>query len=181
MKVLLFNIKARSDKKCINKDLAGGMGTGTWVGASLGARIFEHVKKKNVVIPAITTAYLAAIFKKVDWQVKLIEVGQGNDFSSEDADLALLPTSIVDCNHELEIARILKHRGLCVGIYGTFASAVPDFLEKDVDFVMPGGPEAGTNSHPAGERRGSGGCRAGRRCRSRGCRRAARSGNGGSA
>ncbi|PJA64325.1 MAG: hypothetical protein CO159_03665, partial [Candidatus Portnoybacteria bacterium CG_4_9_14_3_um_filter_40_10] len=80
MKVLLFNIKGRSDRKCINKDLAGGMGTGTWIGDSLRARIFEYVKRKNVVLPEITIAYIAAIFKKAGWEVQLVEVGAGLDF-----------------------------------------------------------------------------------------------------
>ncbi len=118
----------------------------TWFGNSIPQSAWEAPKKKELS-PDMTPKMLAEegkeIFKKAGWQVKLIKVGQGNDFSSEDADLALLPTSIVDCNHELEIARILKRRGLCVGIYGTFASAVPKFFEKDVDFVIQGEPEAG--------------------------------------
>jgi anaerobic magnesium-protoporphyrin IX monomethyl ester cyclase len=143
MKVLLIDIKGRSAKKCINKDLAGGMGTGTWVGSSLRARLFEYVKKKNVVIPNITAAYLTAILKKAGWEIKLIEIDRETDFASESADLALLASSIVDCGHELEIARILKSRGIYTGIYGAFASAVPKFFEKDVDFVIKGEPEAG--------------------------------------
>lgn len=143
MKVLLFDINPKSDKKCINKDLAGGMGTGTWVGNSLRARIFEFVKKKNVVLPIITTAYLAAIFKKAGWQVSLITVKNGNDFSKEDADLALVPISIVDCRNELEVAKTLKKQGIYTGVYGTFASVAPEFFINDSDFIIKGEPEAG--------------------------------------
>ena len=143
MKVLLFNIKGSSDRKCINKDLAGGMGTGTWIGDSWRARIFEYVKRKNVVLPEITTAYIAAIFKKAGWEVQLVEVGQGLDFSAGKADLALIPSSIVDCCHELEIIKILKGKGFYVGVYGTFASALPEFFLSDTDFVIRGEAEAG--------------------------------------
>jgi len=143
MKVLLFNIKGRLARKCINKDLAGGMGTGTWIGDSLRARIFEYVKRKNVILPEITTAYIVAIFKKADWETELVEVGQGLNFSAEKADLVLVPSSIVDCRHELETVKTLKKRGFYVGVYGTFASALPEFFLADADFVIKGEPEAG--------------------------------------
>jgi len=142
MKVLLFEIQARNRKKCINKDLAGGMGTGTWIGNSWRARIFEYVKKKSVILPEITSAYLAAIFKKAGWEVERVEVGRGLEIRAVVADLALVPSSIVDCFHEREVTRILKNRGLKVGIYGTFASARPDFFINDVDFVIRGEAEA---------------------------------------
>ncbi|MEK7160762.1 MAG: hypothetical protein AAB724_01915, partial [Patescibacteria group bacterium] len=60
MKVILLNIKAIVGRKCVNKDLAGGLGTGTWVGDSFRARIFEWVKKSNLVLPELNIAYLAA-------------------------------------------------------------------------------------------------------------------------
>ena len=142
MKVVLFEIQARNRKKCVNKDLAGGMGTGTWIGNSWRARIFEYVKKKSVVLPEITSAYLAAIFKKAGWEVERVEVGRGLEIKTVTADLALVPSSIVDCFHEREAARILKNRGLKVGIYGTFASAFPDFFINDADFVIKGEAEA---------------------------------------
>ena len=143
MKVLLFNIKGASARKTINKDLAGGMGTGTWIGDSWRARIFEFVKKANVVLPEITIAYIAAIFKKAGWEVELIEVGGGLDFNASKADLVLVSSSIVDCRHELEVIKTLKKKGFCVGVFGTFASAVPEFFLSDADFVIKGEPEAG--------------------------------------
>lgn len=142
MKVSLFDIKARFSKKCVNKDLAGGLGTGTWIGNSLRARIFEYVKKRNVILPEITTAYLAAIFQQAGWEVKLIEVGREAAVPEEAADLALVPSSIVDCYHEREVVKALKAQGQRVGVYGTFASAVPHFFLSDADFVVKGEAEA---------------------------------------
>lgn len=142
MKVLLFEIQAQNSKKCINKDLAGGMGTGTWIGCSLRARVFEYVKKKNVILPEITIAYLVAIFKQAGWEVERVEVKRGLDVKTAVADLALVPSSIVDCFHEREVVRSLKKTGLKVGVYGTFASAVPDFFLSDADFVIRGEAEA---------------------------------------
>lgn len=142
MKVSLFDIKARFSKKCVNKDLAGGMGTGTWVGDSLRARIFEYVKKKSVVLPEITTVYLAAIFKRAGWEVELVEVERGLEMKTVAADLALVPSSIVDCYQEREIVGEIKKKGIKVGVYGAFASAVPDFFLSDADFVVKGEAEA---------------------------------------
>ena len=143
MKVLLFNITAGTAKKCVNKDLAGGMGTGTWVGDSWRACIFEYVKKKSVILPEIATAYLVAIFKRAGWEVELVDVNGGDVPPELRGDLALLSSSIVDCQRELAIARILKKRGLAVGVYGSFASAAPQFFLDSVDFVIKGEPESG--------------------------------------
>ena len=140
MKVILLNIKAIVGRKCVNKDLAGGLGTGTWVGDSFRARIFEWVKKSNVVLPELNIAYLAAIFKKFGWEVKVVETAEN---FIEKADLILVPSSIVDCRHELTVVSDLKQKGYCVGVYGTFATSVPEFFLDKADFVIKGEPEAG--------------------------------------
>jgi len=142
MKVILLDIKGASTRKCINKDLSGGMGTGTWVGDSFLARVFERVKKTNVILPEITNAYLVAIFKKFGWEIKVIEVKEGLENFQEEADLVLVPSSIVDCRHELEIIKELKAKSFYVGVFGSFATAVPEFFSS-ADFVIKGEPEAG--------------------------------------
>ena len=143
MKVLLLEILPKSKKKCVNKDLAGGMGTGTWIGNSLKARIFEFVKKSNVILPNITIAYLAAIFKKANWEVKVIATNSIFDLPKEKADLVLLPVSIVECDYEFKIIKKLKEYGFTVGVYGVFAIVRPEFFLKDADFVIKGEAEAG--------------------------------------
>lgn len=142
MKVLLLDIKGASTRKCINKDLSGGMGTGTWIGDSLRARIFEYVKKTNVVLPEITNAYIVAIFKKFGWEIEILEVKKGFKNFYEKVDLVLVPSSIVDCYHELAIVNELKEKGFYVGVFGSFATAMPEFFSK-ADFVIKGEPEAG--------------------------------------
>lgn len=142
MKVIIFNIKIKPGRKTINKDLAGGMGTGTWVGDSFLARVFERVKKANVVLPELALAYVLAIFKKAGWEAKVVE-GENVDDFSEKADLILVPVSIVDCAHEREAIIQLKEKGYYIGVYGTFASAVPEFFSGCADFVIKGEPEAG--------------------------------------
>jgi len=143
MKILLLDIKPKTSKYCLNKDLAGGMGTKTWVGKSLRAKIFEHLKKKNVVLPNITIAYLAAIFRDAGWEVKFFEVEDAKQVYEEKVDLVLAPTSIVDCEHEREIADNLKKQNFKVGVYGAFASAAPEFFINQADFVIKGEAEAG--------------------------------------
>jgi len=140
MKVLLVEIQSLNKRKCVNKDLAGGMGTGTWVGNSLGARIFEYTKKKSVILPNITIAYLLAIFRKASWEAELISVKK--EIPEVKADLVLVQTSIVDASHELAVVKALKKQGLKVGVFGTFATAVPEYF-KEADFVIQGEAEAG--------------------------------------
>src|SRR3989338_8885582 len=125
MQVILLEIKSHLKRKCVNKDLSGGMGTATWVGNSWRARIFERAKKMSVVLPEITNAYLAAIFKKFNWQVKVIEIKESPADFYEKADILLMPTSIVDCRHELKVLEQLKENGFYVGVFGSFATAVP--------------------------------------------------------
>ncbi|MDO8592373.1 MAG: radical SAM protein [bacterium] len=142
MKVILLDIKGASARKCVNKDLSGGMGTATWVGDSFLARVFERVKKTNVVLPEITIAYLAAIFKKFGWEAEVAEIKIGLENFRKKADLVLVLSSIVDCGHELAIVGELKEKGYHVGVFGSFATAVPEFFSK-ADFVIKGEPEAG--------------------------------------
>ena len=143
MKALLFQIEGASTRKCINKDLAGGLGTGTWVGDSFWARIFERVKKSNVVLPEITLAYLIAIFKKAGWEVELVGDGGKVEKLDKRTDLVLVPVSIVDCYQELAIIKKLKEAGFFVAVFGAFATARPDFFSAEADLVIVGEPEAG--------------------------------------
>ncbi|MBU2219888.1 radical SAM protein, partial [Patescibacteria group bacterium] len=62
---------------------------------------------------------------------------------SEKADLVLAPSSIVDCRRELTVVSDLKEKGYHVGVYGTFATSVPEFFLDKADFVIKGEPEAG--------------------------------------
>lgn len=145
MKASIIEVKSKNKKKCINKDLAGGMGTGTWIGDSLKARVFEYTKRKSVILPNITNAYLQAIFKKHGWETEYTEVDNVDNFSKQ-TDLALVHTSIVDSNHELEIVKKLKAKGMMVGVFGSFASAVPEYFLQDADFAIKGEAESGVTN-----------------------------------
>lgn len=140
MKALLLEILS-DDKRCVNKDLAGGMGTKDWIGNTLRARIFEQTKKRNVVLPHLAIAYLSAIFSNNGWEVQIAEV-RGLDVPTESFDLILAPTSIVDSNHELEVIKKLKNKDAYIGVYGAFASAMPEFFSSAADFVICGEVEA---------------------------------------
>ncbi|MDD4477034.1 MAG: radical SAM protein [Patescibacteria group bacterium] len=156
MKVLLLSIDPAKSRKCVNKDLAGGMGTGTWVGNSLRARLFGYLKKKSVILPDITIAYISAIFKQANYEVSMLKILEDKIPDIGPVDFVLISTSIVDCNHELDIIKKVKQRGYIVGVYGTFATAVPEFFSAHVDFLIKGEPEAGVlkiisdNSLPKG-------------------------------
>lgn len=138
MKITILNVT--SDKnKTMNKDLAGGYGTGTHIGSSLRARIIEWLKKSNVKLPILTAGYIAAIFAAEGHEVEYLE----NKIPSG-SDIVFIPTSIVDCHNELYWAKSVKQAlpDAKIGFFGAFATAVPSFYKNSADFVIVGEPEA---------------------------------------
>lgn len=141
-RLVLFHIISPRPE-CVNKDLAGGMGTATTVGYSLLGRLIQWMKKESVRLPVMTTGYLAGLGKQLGWKVKVVTThGHKHNLGQLKADLALVPVSIVDNKNELEIIRKLKRKGITVGVYGTFASTVPEYFVNEADFVIKGEAEA---------------------------------------
>jgi len=139
MKINLISIEARG-RGCVNKDLAGGMGTRTIIGDSIPARILEFVKTRSVKLPPLSLAYLAAIFSKKGHEV----VFSSNNFVAE-SNLVLVPVSIVDYKKEIKMIRKIRQKGVKVGVFGTFATSVPSLFVKEANFVIRGEPENAVN------------------------------------
>ncbi|HEV8325802.1 MAG TPA: radical SAM protein [Myxococcota bacterium] len=128
------------DDRCTLKDVAGGFGTRFSIGRSPGARLLEYAKKRIVHLPPITVAYLVALFEQRGWEVVL---GDGGPATPR-CDLFLVHSSIVDCAAERAAMRDLRARfpRARVGVFGTFASMVPDFYDGAADFLVKGEVEA---------------------------------------
>ncbi len=130
-------VSATRQKNCTLKDVAGGMGTVFTVGTSPFARLLELAKRRIAAIPNITLAYLDSILSASGARVRVLDVRRKDQL--EPADLYLISSSIVDCNFEREIASEVKRRySSKVGVFGSFASAVPEFYLNEADFVAAG-------------------------------------------
>ena len=141
-KVILLDIKSKYSRVAANKDLAGGLGTATLIGKSLRARLLEYMKHRSVSLPVMSLGYLAAIFQEGGWDVKVLRPTEPLKHETIDADLILVPISIVDYKHEVSLVEHLPtDRTYKVGFYGTFASTMPQLFLPKGDFVINGEPE----------------------------------------
>ena len=153
MKVTLFDIISPK-KGCVNKDLAGGFGTRTYIGNGWRAKLLEYAKKNSVRIPQLTTAYIAAIFNKAGWNIELKIVPPKHDLiDASDSDLLLIQSSIVDCQNEIKTAQSLKRKkGSLLGFYGAFATVKPEIFSNYCNFVINGEPEDAIKRIARGEK-----------------------------
>ena len=138
MKLTILNVKS-AKAKTVNKDLAGGYGTGTHIGESIRAKVIELLKRRGIKLPILAAGYIAAIFHDAGHQVEYRE----NEMPT-DADLVLIPSSIVDCKNEIAWGKKVKEAipSTKVGYFGAFASAQPQFYAPHGDLVIVGEPEA---------------------------------------
>ena len=61
-KVLIVD-SVSTKKGIVNKDVNAGLGTRTQIGHSFRAKLLEHMKKTNVILPLIEYGYVASILK----------------------------------------------------------------------------------------------------------------------
>lgn len=137
MKITLLNF-CSPRKEYINKDVMGGYGLVTKVGNSLLAKLITRQKKKAVNIPVFALGYIAAILSQNGHEVEF-----QNDMPSKNSDLVIIPSSIVDCRHEVELAKTIKKQNprIKIGFFGPFASLKPEIYLEAADFVIRNEPE----------------------------------------
>ena len=134
MKITLLDVKGSPN---VSKDVAGGFGTRFKVGNSFRARLIERTKK-GIRYPQLSLAYLAAIFKNDGHEVEFLE----NKVPS-DADVVIMPSSIVDFRTEIKYAdEIKKNTNAKVGFIRPFASLRPELYKDHCDFIIKDEPEA---------------------------------------
>ena len=130
-------LSAGRQKNCTLKDVAGGFGTVFTVGNSPFAKLLELAKRRIAAIPNVALAYLDSILSSHGADVRVLDVRRFEQLVP--ADLYLISSSIVDCNFEREIGFEVKRRfGSAVGVFGPFASTVPDFYSDCADFTVAG-------------------------------------------
>jgi len=80
MRIALLNVVNQNKSGAMNKDLAGGMGTLSYFGNSPTSKLISVIKKKAVVLPIISFAFLQAILKDKGHDVVYVE---SNDLKKE--------------------------------------------------------------------------------------------------
>lgn len=134
MRITLLDPKVRRTE-CVNRDFMAGYGWAFHVGKSPLARLIELVKKRGEKLPLMSFGYLAAVLHANGHEVRV----SSEEFA--DADLVILPSSMVEYSNEIEWATRIKQQGINVGFVGPFATARPDLFLPHCDFVISGEPE----------------------------------------
>jgi radical SAM superfamily enzyme YgiQ (UPF0313 family) len=150
VKIALVEV-ASGRAQCVNKDFMGGYGWAFKVGDSLPARAIEFVKRTGEKIPLMAFGYLAGIFSRA---------GNTCVYTNgvvQDADLAIIYSSLVDYRAEREMARRYRRETRArVAFVGPFATHCPDQFLDVADVVVAGEPEqfacdvAATGDIPSG-------------------------------
>ena len=135
MKIVLLNITNKSKPGSMDKDLAGGLGTYSYLGTSFFSRILAVMKKRLIKIPVLAFANLQSILKTKGHSVEYLE---GESLSNH-YDLAVVNGSIIDYHHEVAVCKKIKNQypGTKVIVFGSFPSARPDLFDA-ADSVIVG-------------------------------------------
>lgn len=129
----------------VSKDTNGGFGTGNHFGSALFPRLLTAIKKRSVDFPPLYLPYVSASLKGFGHRVAYLR----NAEPPRDADLVLMPTSMVEHTEELRRGRELKRRGVRVGYLGPVAALFPERYLEAGDFLVQGEPEAFFLDDPA--------------------------------
>lgn len=134
MKITLLEIKT-DKKQCINKDFMGGYGWAFNAGTSLRAGLINKVKKWGEALPVMSLGYLASIFNNNGHSVEHLVN------KVPDSEMVIIPSSMVDYKHEINWAIQIRKKGIRVGFFGPFSSAMPELFLEYSDFIIGGEPE----------------------------------------
>lgn len=134
MKISLLDIKTHK-RQCVNKDFMGGYGWVFNAGNSFRANLINQVKRWGEILPIMSFGYIASILHNNGHSVEYLR----NEIP--DADLVIMSSSMVDYRREIEWARAIRKRGMKVGFFGPFSSAVPELFLEHADFIIKGEPE----------------------------------------
>ncbi len=121
-----------------NKDTNSGYGTVNNFGQGVVARLLTYFKNKTMNFPEIIPAYLNAILTNQNHKVTF-----GQNQTNPDAQIVIIPTSIIYFHAELSCAEQIKQVSphIRVGFLGAFASVNPELYANIGDFVVRGEPE----------------------------------------
>ena len=121
MKILLLDPQRKVSHR-ISKDTSGGYGTGNDFGDTLVPNALKYLIKKNSHWPPMHAVYTYAVLEKKGHQV-IYKEELPDDFMSYD--LFIIVSSIVCCETESEIIKLLKSNSKKIFVIGPFATNIP--------------------------------------------------------
>ncbi len=122
----------------VTKDTNGGFGAAADYGAGLVPRLLSRLVRYNLDWPPMCAMYAAGAIRA---QGHSVAYSRTLPEPADEYDLALVTSSIVCHETELETVRSLAARKLPVGVIGPFASSVPEPYVEAGAFVVSGEPE----------------------------------------
>jgi len=136
MRIALVEVQS-GRRECINRDFMAGYGWAFNVGRSWRARLIQTAKRFGERVPLMSYGYLSAFFRRAGHEVTV------GSHVPQDADLAIIQSSMVEHGAELRTAREIRRTSrAAIGFVGPFAGAYPELYEPDADFIIKGEPEA---------------------------------------
>ena len=126
MKILLLDPQKKVGYR-ISKDTSGGYGTANNFGDTLVPTILKYLMKKNSHWPPMHATYTFSVLKEKGHEVNY-EVELPSNF--KDYDLYIVVSSIVCCETEIEIIKLLKSENKKIFTYPMFENWVDYGLSK---------------------------------------------------
>ena len=146
MKVVLADLQ--SNRGFVSKDtVVGGYGSRLEPFSKVTG-VITYFKRHFHDVPSVHMAYSAAILARAGHEVAWT---RGDQRALENADVALVLSSIVDHKAETAWADAARARGVKVGFVGITASKMPELFEGHCDFIFNGEPETGVIRLARGE------------------------------
>ena len=137
MKILLLDpIKKVSHR--ISKDTSGGYGTGNDFGDTIVPNTLKYLMKKNSHWPPMHAIYTYAVLEKMGHEI-IYEENLPNNFKNYD--LFIIVSSIVCCETEINIIKLLKLENKKIFVIGPFATNVPQKYSEAGASVISGESE----------------------------------------
>jgi hypothetical protein len=134
MRIVLADIKGGDG--FISKDtVAGGYGSRLRPFSRV-TQIIAALKRRFHDLPSVHLAYLAAMAEQAGH-----EVTSSRGDLVDDAEVAIVLSSLVDVTRETAWARAMRARGTRVGFIGLAAQKLPHLFNADADFIVDGEPE----------------------------------------
>lgn len=122
MKILLLDPQKKVGYR-ISKDTSGGYGTANNFGDTLVPTILKYLMKKNSHWPPMHATYTFSVLEEKGHEVNY-EVELPSNF--KDYDLYIVVSSIVCCETEIEIIKLLKSENKKIFAIGPFATNIPN-------------------------------------------------------
>ena len=109
MKILLLDPQRKVSHR-ISKDTSGGYGTGNDFGDTIVPNTLKYLMKKNSHWPPMHAIYTYAVLEKMGHEI-IYEENLPNNFKNYD--LFIIVSSIVCCETEINIIKLLKLENNC--------------------------------------------------------------------